>query len=59
MQAMIKASKAAIMVIRGTDNLGNNARLLHTMPRSDGLALKEHTFDGKQQTNIWNCATLK
>ena len=39
MQAVIEATKAAIMVAREADNLVCSARPIHTMPRSGGPLL--------------------
>ena len=49
MQAEIKVTKAPVIALREADNLVNNARQIHTMPRSGSTVLRQQTFD-------WNVA---
>ena len=49
MQAIIKATKAAIIVIWEADNPVNNARSVHITPRSGSAALNTTTFDWKAE----------
>ena len=44
MQAVNEAAKAAIITIREADNLINNARSIHTMPRSGIPVLRQPTW---------------
>ena len=60
MQAAIKATKETIMATREAENPVNNARPVHTAPRSGGLASNQSTFDWKaadkyqELYNFWN-----
>ena len=47
MQAVIEVAKVAIITVREAGNLTNNARLIHTVPRSSGQMLRQPTFDWK------------
>ena len=40
MQAVIKVTKVAIMAVREAENLVNNTRPVHTVPRSGSPVLK-------------------
>ena len=53
------AAKAAIMAVREVDNLVNNARPIHTMPRSGSPVLREPMFDWKVAKNIRKGATMR
>ena len=46
-KAAIRATKAAIMAVGVADNPDNNARPIHSMPRSGVPVLRQSTFDGK------------
>ena len=59
MQAVIEATKAAIMAIREADNLVNNARPVHTGPRSGSLALKQSTSDCKGPNKYQELCTFE
>ena len=55
MPVVIKATKATIMAVREADKPVNNARPIHTMPRSGDPVLRQPTFDWKKPTNIRKC----
>ena len=47
LQATIEATKADIMAVRKANNPVNNAKSLHTVPRSWGPILKQQTLEWK------------
>ena len=47
MQAVIEASKAAIIAVGEADNPGNNVRLVHAPPISGTPQLKQPIFNWK------------
>ena len=59
MQAAIEATKAAIMAVRGADNLVNNARSIDTMPILHSQALRQPMIEWKGIDNIKNCLISK
>ena len=59
MQAATEAAKAAFMAIREEDNMVNNARPVHKVPRSGGPMLKQPTFQLKAADIDQNCTIFK
>ena len=58
-QTMIEATRATIMAMREADIPTNNARPMHTMPRSGCSVQRQPLFDWKAAKNIRNCATFR
>ena len=59
MQAVIKATKVAIMAIGEADTLTNNVRPVHAAPRFVGPALKLPTLDWKLANKYWEMCNLE